>query len=471
VSNGHRRALEELFRFPLMSAIAGRRTRRVARGTSIAAGPISHSSTNAPAPLTAVEEAILVVATGLTGAVMHDGPLQIPGDGAELGTPFMHVLGRSASSPDNAQATSFFVINDEGIWLIKRPADRDALADVPPRWQDWADADWIAAAARLKHRISDKRLEFPRTYPFYVGWNKQLSNRPGTTMFLPVVDCTRGIINILLNQLSEPDGQRPVIIDDWQEFRPDDPAELAAWIGAKLGLAGQDIPYEPIEGVKWIRRGFLNREISIPLGFGRTFQVDYEALFHLQNLMLMTQAMGLAGWVHAAVFPPYIFQRDAAKGWFGLGFHMHKPAKRWLRWPPLPAPLPNPVGIDGVLEGLCPPYVSSMNEAVDRVIEEKYGATGVYGDASLFRRPYGNVATAEAFLAQAVRYTPQAIEYTKDVCNYIVDKYGRFPAHVDAFHLPGVWLQVSHPELEYYEKYFDRGQFTQQAEHRALWDE
>jgi hypothetical protein len=28
-----------------------------------------------------------------------------------------------------------------------------------------------------------------------------------------------------------------------------------------------------------------------------------------------------------------------------------------VRWPPLPSTQANPVGIDGVLEGLCPPYV------------------------------------------------------------------------------------------------------------------
>jgi hypothetical protein len=51
--------------------------------------------------------------------------------------------------------------------------------------------------------------------------------------------------------------------------------------------------------------------------------------------------------------------------------------KKWRRWPPLPAPLPNPVGLDGILEALCPPYITSMNEAVDRVYEEKFGPDGV----------------------------------------------------------------------------------------------
>ena len=56
------KGLHELFNYPLMSAIFDRRTRRVARGTSVVSGPISHTSTNKPAPLSPLEEAILVAA-------------------------------------------------------------------------------------------------------------------------------------------------------------------------------------------------------------------------------------------------------------------------------------------------------------------------------------------------------------------------------------------------------------------------
>jgi hypothetical protein len=86
----------------------------------------------------------------------------------------------------------------------------------------------LAVAEAVKHRISDQRLEFPRRFPYYLGWNKQISNRPGTTIFFPVVDCTRAYINILLILLSEPDGERPLFIDDWQKFKPRDLVEAAA---------------------------------------------------------------------------------------------------------------------------------------------------------------------------------------------------------------------------------------------------
>src|SRR5262245_59543763 len=127
--------LADLFRYPLMSAIAERRSRRVCRGTSIAAGELSHQSTHAPAPLSALEEAVLVVTTGLTGFLMHDGPV---GGGGELGTGsyFMQPRGRAAGSPDNTQPTSFFLVNDTGVSLIKKLTKQEALQvlkEVPPR--------------------------------------------------------------------------------------------------------------------------------------------------------------------------------------------------------------------------------------------------------------------------------------------------------------------------------------------------
>jgi hypothetical protein len=469
--------LDALFQYPLMSAIMDRRTRRIARGTSLVSDGLSHTSTNAPAPLSALEEAVLIVSTGVTGSVTHDGPLQIPGGGDELGTPFVNALGRSASSPDNSQATSFFMINDEGIWLLKKLEGHDALnvlGALPPNKSDWADADWLAAANAVKVKLYDQRLEFPRQFPYYLGWNKQISNRPGTTIFLPVVDCTRGYINIILNLLTEPDGQRPLFVDDWKTFKPADVVEALEWAGVELGFAGSNskLPYEVIGGLSRAQDKFVNPSIDLPLGLASTMRINYEAFFQLQNLMLIGQAMGLGAWVHASVAPPYVLERDPAQQWLGLGFRM-APGKTWpdTGWPPVPASQPNPVGIDGILQALCPPYVASMDDAVDQLLAEKYGAGGLYSDLEIFKRPYLSESIAQDYLKNASHYSDKAVEYTKQICNYIFDTYGRFPAHVDAFHVPGIWLQFSHLELEYYEKYYKPEQFERQSQHAAMWGE
>lgn len=462
---------QEVLTYPLLRAIAGRRTRRIARGMSIDAGPLSHTSTNAPAPLSQVEEAMLIVATGLTGAVTHDGPLDIPGGGRELGTPFLHALARSASSPDNIQAVHFVMVNDAGTWVIKRlspAAALERLKSLPPRWEDWTENDWIATAKAVKYRIGP-RLEFPRTFPYYLGWNKQLSNVPGTTMFLPLVDCTRGYITALLNLASEPDGSRPLFMDDFRAFSPTDATDAAAFALVHLGKV--KIPYQPVGGTKHVRSGYVNPGVIAPLGLFRTFIADHEAHYHLQNLMLLAQSMGLGAWVHFAPPAPYLFEGDGTDQCRGLGFTMMTPTKNWgASPPPPPSWMANPVGIPGVLEALSPPFVKSMDAAVDKVIEMKYGAQGAY-DPALLGLGYRHPDDANTFIAHGQRYDEKAIAYVKETVNYIYDTYGRFPAHVDAIYAPGSWLQVCHPELEYYEKTVPAALIARQLEHAAIWGE
>lgn len=464
--------LEDLFRYPLMASLVERRTRRVARGVSLNAGEQSHQSTNRPEPLTPLEEAVLVVvATGITGITMHDGPLVKPSGLPELGTPFLNILARTGSSADNAQATRFFLINDDGIFLLRFPEGRaglEALRDLPPKWSDWREEHWLAAAERAKVRISDKRLDFPRVWPYYLGWNAQHSNVPGSSVFFPVVDCTWQYINALLIIASEPAPKRMMFIDDWRKFQPKGLVEWMAKIGGALGLS-PEIPYHPIGGLKHVRSGYVSKDVPGPLGMGNTLRTDYEAFFYLQNLMLVGQGLGLGGWVHGAVFAPYIFQRDAEKGFHGLGFRFQEP-KKLSPMPPVPASQPTPVGIDGILEALCPPYVKSMDEAVDRVVERKYSAAGgSYGDKDVFGRSYAKGGQGDAYLKLATRFTPECIAYVKEICNYVYDTYGRFPAHVDSWYTPGIWLQFSHLELEYYQKFFDPGLFARQSAHDGVW--
>lgn len=467
-----RSALEDLFAYPFMSALVERRTRRVARGTSIEAGPLTHHSTNQPAPLTPLEEAILITCvTGVTGITMHDGPLTKPDGTSELGTPFLNIVARTGSSADNAQATHFFMISDDGMFLLRHPTGKKALetlTSLPPRWADWKEEEWIAAAEACKIRISHHRLDFPREWPYYLGWNAQHSNVPGTTLFFPVVDCTWQYINALLIIASEPRGKRPVVVDDWQRFKPRGAVEHLARIAGALGLA-EKVPYHVIGGLKRVREKEVSKDSVAPLGMAGALRTEYEAFFYFQNLMLLGQAMGLGGWIHGAVFTPYIFQSDPAKGWHGLGFRFQEP-KKLSPMPPVPASQPNPVGIDGILEGLCPPYVKTMDEAVERVLEMKYGGSGgSYGEEGVFSRSYRNVDDARKYVEHGTRFGKEQVTYVKEICNYLYDTYGRFPAHVDAFYTPGMWLQFSHLELEYYDRFFDPALYKRQAAHDHVW--
>lgn len=467
--------LEDFLNYPFAQAIQDRRTRRVAQGTSLQHGAQPYSSSNAPSPLTPLEEAILIASTSVTGAVMHDGPTQKPDGSSELGTMFLEVAGRAGSSADNAQATSFFMTNDEGVFLIERPRGARAVelfSQIPPRWEDRSEADWIAFADAVKRKVYDGRLSFPeQQWPYFLGWNGQMSNQPGTTQFLPVVDNTRQYINVLLILLSEPRGKVPLFIDDWQPFRPKGALEWAGWVASKLGLV-DPIPYQPIGGLARARGGISSPDVPAPLGSVTTVRTDYEAHFLFQNLMLTAEALRLGAWVHGAPMIPHIWQRDPATGVLGLGFREHSEKtfdSRWRRWPPVPASQKAYVGIDGVLEGLCPPYVTDMDAAVDQVLEEKFGADGTYTNAAVFAQSYRDRETAETYLKAAGHPPAEAVAYTKEICRYLVETYGRFPAHTDPFHLPGIWLQCSHLEIEYYEQYSNPRHFKRQAEGREIW--
>jgi hypothetical protein len=61
------------------------------------------------------------------------------------------------------------------------------------------------------------------------------------------------------------------------------------------------------------------------------------------------------------------------------------------------------------------------------------------------------------------------IACTRDICTYIYETHGRFPAHCDTIHVPGVWLQTHHVETAYYEKFFRNGLTDEHRQHDARW--
>lgn len=438
---------EEALNYPLFSAIANRRSRRISKGlTNLAAGSMSYSSKVLPHPLTPEEEALLVAATGITGVTMPDMPFQAPDGSTLLGSPMVEVYGRAASSPDNAQATHFFLVNDSGTYFLRRPPEVDPFFFrtklTPERLVQHVES--------CKVKVLDRRLDLPREFPCYVGRNRFVSNVPGSTILVPVVDMTKQYINGLMYLLSQAEGFRPTFIDDWNFYR-------------KAGVA------------RWVRKGFLNKHLPIPLGFMNTFRIHIEADMLIQNLLLTIQAMGLGGWVHAAFAGPYLLGAPDAKEKYGagLGFRHQKPRatlrNTLLRFlTPLPTWKANPVGLDGVLEGYCPPYHKDMSSAVDALLDHKYGAQGIYKDPQYFDKVFKK-GLARTYLDEVPRYTPEVVECAKDVCNYIYDTYGRFPAHVDSIFVPGVWVQAHHLDLEYYDRFFENGYSETQAAHDARW--
>jgi hypothetical protein len=256
---------EQFRSYPLYDAIFKRRARRVSTGIrEISAGSLSWHSNDKPHPLSPLEQAVLISVTGVTGITMPDMPTVSETGGIMLGSPMIEAVGRSAGSPDNAQATVFFMLDDDGTYLLRK-----SDLKLPPGTVPGPD-DLIRAAQASKVRLLDHRLDYPRHYPYYVGRNRFVSNLPGSTVFVPVIDMTRQYINGLMYLLSQEDGMRPSFVDDWNFYR---------WAGCK----------------KWVDNGFLNRELKLPLGMLGTWRIHIEADFLVQNLWLTIQAIRRLG--------------------------------------------------------------------------------------------------------------------------------------------------------------------------------
>jgi hypothetical protein len=414
---------------------------------------MSYQSTHRPEPLSELEQAILIAMTGCTGLTMPDRPFQDPRSGElVMAKPNLGMAGRTAGSPDNAQGTQFFLIDDSGTYFLRKlpPPPADATFD---------SATLIARARESKVKVLDRRLDVPggrRDFPAYLDSNRLLSNLPGTTILLPVVDLSHQYINGLMYLLTEPDGARPTFVDDRNFYR--------------------------MAGVKrWVDKGFLNKDVKLPLGIIGSLRTQIEADLLLQNLMLVANAMGLGAWIHASIGPPTLLGDPKFVDTYGpmLGFEFSTP--RWrpldvLRWQvPLPRfatlrsnPIGLRVGTEYLIKAKCPPYYESMAAAVESVIQEKFGPGGVYQDRAAFRVIYKE-DYGDRYLHEAAAYTQEVIDCATDVCNYIYETHGRFPAHCDAIHVPGVWLQVHHAELEYYDRFFRDGLTEAHRLHDERW--
>jgi hypothetical protein len=115
----HHRGLGALLSRPLIDTMFRRRTHRVSRGASLQAGSMSYTADNPPQPLSELETALLIAATGCTGLTMPDRPLADPRDGTPImAKPNVNMGGRTAGSPDNAQGTHFFLIDDNGTYFF-----------------------------------------------------------------------------------------------------------------------------------------------------------------------------------------------------------------------------------------------------------------------------------------------------------------------------------------------------------------
>ena len=432
-----KKLLEEAWNVPTFEAIFSRRSRRFGLGMEIPHGPNAFKSQEEPIPLSLEEEAMLsMAATGMSGMNLADMPHT---ERSEIGpnevwdgncNTMLEYNGRTFPSPCGSHGSELFYTNDEGSYIVKIRGTH------PERMREISELDDLEKLVETfkdrRIQISEGRIDLPNTSPTFMSFNTWNANQPGTTLFMPVCDVTEELINGLMLFLEQ--GNYPVDATDDMK-----PLGCEKWV--KDGLASIPVPYQSLEPL--VALGASNIEIG----------------FMSQNLLLAESALGLGGWPFGG------FAAMMALGGTplcrGLGFRFET-AEHGLG-----AGMPYPVGKDGLFETHHPYYFNgSIDDAVDDVIEKKWGQKGIFNPANSDGAPYKRPGQME----QAIPKTdPAFIQCTKDILNAVWKRWGRFPAFVDPC-LMTLMVQAHHLECDFYDQYYRDGAYTDRhRRHMEKW--
>jgi hypothetical protein len=174
-------------------------------------------------------------------------------------------------------------------------------------------------------------------------------------------------------------------------------------------------------------------------------------------MQLGMAALGLGGWMYGGFTPLIVMGGTPICRGLGFRFTTPKPAG---------GPLPNPVGLDGIFEGFVPPYFKDMGAAVEAVAQAKRQGLGDYLRSGA---PVPHTVENEAFERTVPPLSQEGIECTKDICTYIYETYGKFPAFSDTLNML-YWIQSHHLDLDFYDKYFKSGAYLQtHVDHFKVW--
>ena len=431
---------KQLAHYSLLDALLARRSRRFGKGMRLNGGPLAYASVHEPEPLSLAEEAALAFAAcGITGYTMAELPYQA-GDvaGAGGGNIIMNFVGRTAFSADAAHLVTVFVLNDDGVWLLKRPQDYPRL-EVPELVKAAREQRWVDLYEKSRVRIADRRLDVPREPPFMPPFNKWSTNLRGTTYFLPIAELSGLFINVLLAAFNEEVAY--FVVDERHNFQP---AGVAKFARSKGG---------------YLHDNFMEGRAAT-VGLLDTWMYEFAAVEQgamLQNLALVTAALGLGGFPHLASHP---------FGWFqALDFRMQDiPFSRTIGAGLLmkgllgllkkDIPIPTAVGLerDGqvLIKPFCPPYYRTMEEAVLVFVDYKYAqGRGTLRDGGAAT----NWQDGAAVQAGIPRYSDQAIAATIACCEYLYSRYGRIPATNGPFRTLMAY-QAHHLDAAFYRKFY-----------------
>lgn len=408
---------EGLAEFTLLDAIVGRRSRRFGLGMELPSGPLAFRSTTDPVPLSDIERSILLAAgAGVSG--WSFGVPYSPDRPHEHARYTHRFTGRTAPTAAGIGTPMLFATDDSGTYLTNT---RDALPAGPAEAAEDGKSTFermVDSINKHTRQLSDSRLDLPAAPPHMLEPNLWMANAPGSTLFMPVADASEQMLGFMALSLAS----GSMLVDDLAG-RP----------------AGNLTPF--------VRSGLLDEDKRVPLSVLQ--QMAYEAnvaelAFIGHNIVLTMQAMGLGGLYMTGLNRWSVLGAFGENGVQGLGFRfVHDP--RWV--------LPNPVGLDGHFEALCPPYFSDMRQAVEAFVDRKFGPEGAYNpDAP------GAWQDAKAVKAGVTPYSEEFIDCLAESAQYVYDTYGKFPNTVTTMVLTG-YVQAVHLDTDFYDAHYQPGAY------------
>ncbi len=415
---------EDMISFGLIEALLGRRSRRFFMGAEIPDGVFAYTSQHKPLPLTGLEKLLLVAACSGNSS-WHHLIYRAQRYAPHLSNYAGAAGGRTFPSSAGFHTSQTFFTDDEGVYVV---AMRDAPAFAERTIEGSLNlAEFADNVEKRVRKVQDGRLRVPSEVPFTEAHNTWVFNKPSTLLVIPVGDLSQHVLlnvcYMLQNGLVLYDDINSRAIPGIEQFK-------------------DIVDVEKVWPITFVEQWSLS-ELTVELGTS-----CYAGA-------LMLQAMGLGGWMFNGVDPFAMLGASGEPEVPGLGFRYDKD----VRWP-----YPNPTGLEGVMEGYCPPHYPDMRDAVEAVCKRKFGPGG----------PFHPDTPGPWKDSRKVRSAAQVHDERFKECvalqaQYVYDTFGKFPGTVPSMFLI-MYLQAHHLDLEFYDKFYKPGAYLKtHAVHMAHW--
>ena len=410
--------------FTLLEALTGRRSRRFFKGAEIPDGVFAYKSRHETEPLSELEKLLIITACG-GNTSWHNLIYRAENYAPHLSNYAGAAGGRTFPSAAGFHTSMTFFTDNEGVYVLD---NRDAPASVERAEDGSLELEDVLNALKQQiKKIQNGRLKLPPQVPYVEPHNTWVVNHPGTLLVIPVGDLAQHVLLNLCYML-----QNGLVLTD------DINRRSIPGIEKFSDLVDVDNTW-PLTFVEQVAMSELTAELSTSCYAGA----------------LMLQAMGLGGWMFNGIDPFMMLGASGEPNVPGLGFR-YDDNDRW--------PYPNPTGLEGVMEGFCPPHYPNMLAAVEALCDRKFGSGGPFNAETP-----GPWKDSKKVRAAAKVHSEEFKECVALQAQYVLDTFGKFPGTVPSIFLI-TYLQAHHLDLEFYDKFYKPGAYlSTHAEHMAGW--